>query len=278
MNKAAFAALRGFPHTISVTAPSPLRRRAPAARRGSSLLVVLGLLFVIFIFGFGYANYLNGQVYFLEREKDYEAARLIIRSAFTETLYLMNYDNAEFITRLKNIGQQGFMKPFDFCEAKVEASKRLMKKIFEKYDNPSLKVWYELVELTDFKQSPAPGEKFARFVLHGQLNAGIIMAKQEYEIVARLAQVNYDNRAGVPYLKLSPERVFAVISREELIENGRYYGICVYTGTDAKKAKKLADSNDEFKALLVLPNGALITDRSLQSGNFCLTFGPPVAR
>jgi hypothetical protein len=253
-------------------------RGRTAQNRGSSLLVVLGLLSVIFVFGFGYANYLNGQVYFLEREKDYEAARLIIKSAFTETLYLVNYDNAELITRLKNITQQSFSKPFDFYEARVEASKRLMKKVFEKYENPSLKVWYELIEPVDFKQNAEPGEKFVRFKLHGQLNAGIIMSKMEYEVVARLAKINYEYRNNVQHLKLSPERVFAVINKEEFIESGRYYGICVYTGLDAKKAKKAAESNDEFKALLVMPNGSVIIDRSLQNASFCLTFGPPITR
>jgi hypothetical protein len=247
-------------------------------QRGSSLLVVLGLLFVIFIFGFGYANYLNGQVYFLEREKDYEAARLIIKSAFTETLYLINYDNRDFINRLQNTSSEGFTKPFDFYNAKVDASKRLMKKIFEKYENPSLNVWFELIEPLDFKKDAQAGEKFARFKLHGQFNAGIISAKLEYEIIARLAKITYENRGGASYLKLSPERVFAVINKDEHIEGGRYYGICVYNGRDPKSAKKAAEANDEFKALLVTPNGTVICDRALTYNGYCLTFGPPIVK
>ncbi|HPG57554.1 MAG TPA: hypothetical protein PKW98_07035 [Candidatus Wallbacteria bacterium] len=252
---------------------------APAGRpKGSSLLVVLGILSVIFIFGFGYANYLNGQVYFLEREKDYEAARLIIKSAFTETLYLLNYDNSEFIKKLQNVSSQGFSKPFDFYQAKVEASKRLMKKIFEKYDNPSLKVWLELIEPVDFKISAAPGEKFARFKLHGQLNAGIIVSRLEYEVIARLSKIVHENRGSAYYIKLTPERIFAVIAKDEFIEAGRYYGICVYTGMDQKQAKKAALANEEFKALLVNPNGSVIVDKALPTGDFCLTFGPAIAR
>ncbi|HOT75500.1 MAG TPA: hypothetical protein PK467_06930 [Candidatus Wallbacteria bacterium] len=247
-------------------------------QKGSSLLVVLGILSVIFIFGFGYANYLNGQVYFLEREKDYEAARLIIKSAFTETLYLLNYDNSEFIKKLQNVSSQGFSKPFDFYQAKVEASKRLMKKIFEKYDNPSLKVWLELIEPVDFKISSAPGEKFARFKLHGQLNAGIIASRLEYEVIARLAKIVHENRDSTYYIKLTPERIFAVIAKDEFIESGRYYGICVYTGMDPKRAKKAALANEEFKALLVTPNGSVIVDKALPTGDFCLTFGPAIAR
>lgn len=247
-------------------------------KKGSSLLVVLGLLFVIFIFGFGYANYLNGQVYFLEREKDYEAARLIIKSAFTESLYLINYDNRDFINRLQNTASEGFSKPFNFYNAKTDASKRLMKKIFEKYENPSLNVWFELIEPLDFKTDAEAGEKFARFKLHGQFNAGIIAAKLEYEVIARLAKITYENRGGASYLKLSPERVFAVINKDEHIEDGKYYGICVYNGRDPKAAKKAAEANDEFKALLVTPNGTVICDRALTYNGYCLTFGPPMVK
>lgn len=247
-------------------------------RNGSALITILGLLFVLFIFAFGYSNYLNGQVYFLEREKYYEAAKFIVKSAFNETLYLINYDNAEFISKLKNINKSNFLKPFIFYEAKVEATTKLMQKIFEKSDKPTLRVWYELNNIVDFKIEPMANEKFAFFKLHGLFKSGLISVKLEYEIIGRLSKIEYNNNNGIAYLKLSPERVFAIIENDENIKHNKYYGICIYKGNNPKLAKKYADSNDEFRALLVQTNGAIITDKSLQYDSYCLTFSPPIIR
>jgi len=247
---------------------------AGVRKRGSSLIIVLGVLFVIFIFGFGYANYLRGQVYLLEREKDYEAARLIIKSGFTEALYMLNYDPAAFGQKMQSLSTAGAIRPYEFFGAKVEASKRLMKKVFEGYDNPSLKVWFELVSVHEFSSSAQLGEKFAKFKICGQLNAGLVVSKLEGEVSARLAKITYETRGGGTLVKLIPERIFAVVNREESLAAGKYYGICVYNGADLKKAKKMAEANEDFNALLVTPNGAIIVDKIIAAAGYSLTFGP----
>lgn len=255
-----------------------LTRHAPrAARRGSALLVVMGILFVIFIFGFGYANYLSGQVYLLEREKEYEAARMIIRSGFTEALYMLNFDNAQLIQKLKAAPAGVVEKPYEFFEPRTETSQKLMEKVFEKFKNQKLRVVFELAEVMPFRKDLG-GERFARFIVKGHFNAGMIYAKLEGEVFARLAKISRSRTQKGDSIDISPERIYAVVNDPRSLSAGKYFGLCVFTGSDPKAAKEAAARAPEFRGTLLMPDGTVITDKAAQSSEYSLTFGPLIMR
>ncbi|HNY11077.1 MAG TPA: hypothetical protein PKK26_05745 [Candidatus Wallbacteria bacterium] len=244
--------------------------------RGSALLIVMGILSVIFVFGFGYANYLSGQVYLLEREKDYEAARMILRSGITEAIYVLNFDNAIMIQKLKKVNPDENIKPYEFFEPRVETTEKLMEKVFEKFKNRKLRIVFELAEVMPF-QNGREGEKFARFIVRGHFNAGMLYTKIEGEIIARLSLISYNKRSSVSALEINPDRIFAVVNTPAMITNSRYFGICVFAGADPKAAKEAAEKSPEFRGALVMPDGTLLTNR-MSNGEYCLTFGPIIMK
>jgi len=246
-------------------------------RRGSALMMVMGILFVIFIFGFGYSNYLQSQVHLLEREKEYEAASLILRSAITESLYILNYDNQIFINKIKSITPKDFIRPYEIYQAKAENSRKLMEEVFKKYGSKDLGISYEVREVIPFKDFERTGEKTLRMGIIARLNAGGLNVRHECEVLVRFAAVIFDKyEADARIIKVGPERASAMISDVRSFNTGKYYGICVYTGADAKAAREAAQKSSRFRALLVNPAGLVMVNKAFVTEGYTLTFSPPV--
>ncbi len=261
---------------LNAPANDRLKKTKHRKKRGSALLIVMGILSVIFVFGFGYANYLSGQVFLLEREKEYEAARMILRSGITEAIYVLNFDNSMMVQKLKKVSPDENIKPYEFYEPRVETTEKLMEKIFEKAKNRKLRIVFELAEVMPFKNGQG-AEKFARFIVRGYFNAGMLFTKIECEIIARLSLISVNKRVSVPALEINPDRIFAVINTPAMFANSRYYGICVFTGADPKAAKEAAEKAAEFRGVLVMPDGSILTNR-MPGGDYSLTFGPVIMK
>ncbi|MEZ7891918.1 MAG: hypothetical protein QMC67_09225 [Candidatus Wallbacteria bacterium] len=247
--------------------------------RGSALMVVMGILFVIFIFGFGYVNYLNGQVYMIAHEKDYEFARLIVKSAVLESMENINFESGAFIDKLKKMDGRGpVLSPYNFYEPKISSIKKIVE---EKFNDKTfnLKVIFEPLEIIPFAENTGEGEKFVRFNVKASFNSGLMAASEIYEVTARLAAlIDSKNSNNVKGYKLIPERVSAVINKPEALLNGKYYGICVYTGPDYKIAKETAAKARKFRGILVNPNGDVIADKMISAGRNVLSFGPLILK
>lgn len=240
-------------------------------------MTVMGILFVVFIFGFGYSNYLQSQVYMLEREKEYEAASMIMRSAITEAMYLLHFDNQVFINKIKSVTAEDFKQPYVIYTAKADASKKMLDEVFKKSSNNELEVAFELREVAPFRDFKKTGEKTLRLGVTGKIRAGSLNLKYECETLLRFAAVIYDRLEGeAKTIEMSPERVSAVISDVKSIGNGKYYGICVYNGYDVKAAKELAQKSPKFRAMLVNPAGLVLLNKAFVTEGYTLTFSPPV--
>ena len=197
-------------------------------KRGSALMVVMGILFVICIFGFGYVNYLNGQVYMITHEKDYEFARLMVRSAVLEAMEGLGFENSLLMDKIKNLSGRGVVSaPYDFYEPKISSIKKFVE---DKFNDKkfSFKVVFEPLEIIPFAENAGQGEKFVRFNVKASFNSGLTAASENYEVTARLAAlIDEKNNNNAKSYKIIPERISAVINKPENLLNGKYYGICV---------------------------------------------------